>query len=205
MSVDKKEHIMEAAIRLFANQGFEGTSIREIAAEADVNVAMINYYFGSKDKLFENIVEYKSTYIRSRIQDIAANVDLDELEKINQVIEAYVERLLNNRDYHRIIHQELLVANRDNTRNAILRMIQANRMHIKQIIEQGIKKKIFKKVDPVLTIASLIGTINQVLLSVSMCNSLFDEHKQVDPYTDTQFRKKLINHLKQMMHSHLLP
>ena len=43
---DKKEHIINAAIPLFAEKGFEGCSIRDLAARADVNVSMINYYFG---------------------------------------------------------------------------------------------------------------------------------------------------------------
>jgi AcrR family transcriptional regulator len=46
--MDKKTHIIETAIELFAEKGFEGTSIRDLATKADVNVAMINYYFGSK-------------------------------------------------------------------------------------------------------------------------------------------------------------
>ncbi|MEP6684170.1 MAG: TetR family transcriptional regulator, partial [Parafilimonas sp.] len=53
---DKKQHIIETTLHLFAEKGFEGTSIREIAEKASVNVAMVNYYFGSKEKLFEKII-----------------------------------------------------------------------------------------------------------------------------------------------------
>ena len=49
----KKETIIESAIKLFSTKGFEGTSVREIASDAGVNVAMINYYFESKEKLFD--------------------------------------------------------------------------------------------------------------------------------------------------------
>ena len=44
---------MEAAEELFAEKGFSGTSVRDIADAADVNVAMISYYFGSKEKMLE--------------------------------------------------------------------------------------------------------------------------------------------------------
>lgn len=64
MSVDKREHIINTAIKLFASKGFEGTSIRDLAAAADVNVAMVNYYFGSKEKLFESMVEHNVAYTR---------------------------------------------------------------------------------------------------------------------------------------------
>ncbi|HNP53387.1 MAG TPA: TetR family transcriptional regulator [Ferruginibacter sp.] len=48
---DKRQHIIENAEILFADKGFEGTSVRDIAKQAGVNLAMISYYFGSKEKL----------------------------------------------------------------------------------------------------------------------------------------------------------
>ena len=81
MSADKKEIIMNAAIELFAEKGFEGTSIRDLATRADVNVAMVNYYFGSKDKLFEALIEQKATFMRGRLDEIASNKKLSEIEK----------------------------------------------------------------------------------------------------------------------------
>ncbi len=48
--------IIEVARVLFATNGFEGTSIREIARAADVNVASVNYHFSSKEKLFHEIL-----------------------------------------------------------------------------------------------------------------------------------------------------
>jgi AcrR family transcriptional regulator len=62
--MDKKEKIIQSATKLFSTQGFEGTSVREIASDAGVNVAMINYYFGSKEKLFESVVEYRAAFLK---------------------------------------------------------------------------------------------------------------------------------------------
>ena len=54
---DTREKILGAASTLFAKSGFEGTSIREIAAEADVNLAAVNYHFKNKQTLYwENYV-----------------------------------------------------------------------------------------------------------------------------------------------------
>ncbi len=61
--MDKKGHILNNALKLFCQKGFDGTSVRDIASEADVNLAMINYYFGSKEKLFQNVIEYKASYL----------------------------------------------------------------------------------------------------------------------------------------------
>lgn len=49
---ETREQILAAARRLFAEQGYEGTTIRGIAAEAEVNPALIHHFFGSKEKVF---------------------------------------------------------------------------------------------------------------------------------------------------------
>lgn len=55
-STDTKNKILEVARILFADQGYEGTSIREIAKAAEVNVASVNYHFSNKEKLFGEIL-----------------------------------------------------------------------------------------------------------------------------------------------------
>jgi AcrR family transcriptional regulator len=201
---DKKEHIMNIAIELFAEKGFEGSSIRDLATRAEVNVAMVNYYFGSKDKLFEAIVEYKASFMRGKLDEIEADQELSEIEKIDAIIEGYVGKILSQPSFHRVLHQELLMGEREAMHDNIIRIFVKNTNTLKNIIEQGVKKKVFKKVDPELTMATLIGTINQVMLSKAMCIMLIDREKSFDPYTDVNFRNRLIKHLKQVMHAYLL-
>ena len=88
MSNDKKDHIINVAIELFAEKGFEGSSIRDLAAKADVNVAMVNYYFGSKDKLFEAMIEQKAGFMRGILDELRANNSLTEIQKIDHIIDA---------------------------------------------------------------------------------------------------------------------
>ena len=47
---EKQLEILQVAEQLFAEEGFDGTSVRDIAKKANVNIAMISYYFGSKEK-----------------------------------------------------------------------------------------------------------------------------------------------------------
>jgi len=204
MSYDKKEHIINAAMELFAEKGFEGTSIRDLASKADVNVAMVNYYFGSKDKLFEAMVEYKASYMRDRLEEIAADKTKSDIEKMDAVIETYVNRILSQHHYHRIIHQELMLKQREDVHNHIINLFSKNTVIIKSIIEHGIRKKVFRKVDPELTFASILGTINQVMLSKAMCNQFINKEKDFNPYTDESFKKRIITHLKQLIHSLVL-
>lgn len=200
----KREQIMVTALHLFAEKGFEGTSIRDIAEKASVNVAMVNYYFGSKEKLFENIVEYKSTATRGILDEILHNKDLSQIGKIEAVIDSYIERLFTHRIFHRLIHQELILNQRESLQDSIVNSLYPNAIIIKTIIESGIKNGEFKKVDPELTIASLIGSINQVLLSKKFCNKLMCKTDDYVPYEDNKFKKRISTHLKQLMHAHLL-
>ena len=66
----KREQILAAAENLFVEKGFEGTSIRELAQAADVNIAMISYYFGSKEKLMEELVEQRAGYSRLKLEEL---------------------------------------------------------------------------------------------------------------------------------------
>ena len=204
MVIDKKEHIINVAIDLFAEKGFEGTSIRDLAGKAEVNVAMINYYFGSKEKLFEYMVEFKSTYIRERLEEITNNEQTSDIEKIDAIIEHYVHRFITNHKYHRVLHQELLLLQREKIHAAIIKTFSKNTAFIKAIIENGIKNKVFRKVDPEFTIITIIGNINQAMLSKSMCSLMLGENEDYDLYTDDKFSKRIIKHLKQLIHAHLL-
>lgn len=204
MAYDKKEHIINNAIELFAEKGFEGTSIRDLAAKADVNIAMVNYYFGSKDKLFEAMVEYKASYLREKLEEIAVDKSKSNIEKMDSVIEEYVNRILSQHYYHRVIYQELMLKQRKDVHESILRIIGRNAIVVKNIIELGIRKKEFKKADPELTFASIIGTINQIVLSKTSCNNLLNKDESFNPYTDESFKKRVITHLKQLVHSLLI-
>ena len=72
-----RKKIVNSAIVLFANKGFESTSTREICKHAGVNLSLIPYYFGNKDGLYtsiiESIINYGLTFLK------------DEIEKANEI------------------------------------------------------------------------------------------------------------------------
>ena len=53
--ISTKDRILNAAEGLFAQQGFSGTSLREVTSRADVNIAAVNYHFGSKENLINEV------------------------------------------------------------------------------------------------------------------------------------------------------
>lgn len=72
---DTRERILDAAQELFVQHGLEGTSMRAITARAGVNLAAVNYHFGSKEQLVEQV-------LRRRLDDMnrARLATLDALE-----------------------------------------------------------------------------------------------------------------------------
>ncbi|MBX9735217.1 MAG: TetR/AcrR family transcriptional regulator [Chitinophagaceae bacterium] len=202
--IDKREHLINEAIELFAEKGFEGTSIRDLATRAGVNIAMVNYYFGSKEKLFEAIVAKKASHMRGVLDIILANKALTEIEKLDAIIEGYVTRFFAYPTFHRVLQQELLVSSRDHMHETIIELFIRNTKDVVGIIQKGIKSGVFKKVDPELTFASIIGTLNQVLSSAMMCNKLMNKPKDYNPYDNPQFKKRLITHIQCVVHALLL-
>lgn len=67
---DTKQKVLEAANELFAKHGFGGTSIRDIATKADVNLAAINYHFGGKDNLYWRVFDYNYELLEQDIKKI---------------------------------------------------------------------------------------------------------------------------------------
>lgn len=71
-----EQKILDTAADLFANKGFEGTSIRDICKKAGVNISMISYYFGGKQELYEKIV---SNTVENVIKYMKSNMNFEEL------------------------------------------------------------------------------------------------------------------------------
>jgi len=59
-----RNRLLDAAEELFSKRGFDGTSIRDLAAAAECNIASVNYYFGGKDKLYAEIWRRRMVVLR---------------------------------------------------------------------------------------------------------------------------------------------
>lgn len=60
--------ILKHSVRLFRDNGFEATSVRQIAEEANISASMINHYFGSKDHLGAHVLRLLSSYAQSAVE-----------------------------------------------------------------------------------------------------------------------------------------
>ena len=141
---EKQIEILLVAETLFADNGFEGTSIRTIAKEAKINVAMVSYYFGSKDKLLEALVVYRTKDLRFEMAHLSTE-NLDPIEKIKKVIDLYINRINCNKGIFRIIHFELTKGKEESKIKALDEIRYANLLSLTSIIEEGQSKGIFRK------------------------------------------------------------
>jgi TetR/AcrR family transcriptional regulator, regulator of cefoperazone and chloramphenicol sensitivity len=83
--ISSRENILLVALRLFANQGLERTTVRQIAKEAQVNVSAISYYFGDKNGL------YRAAFTET----MPSPMDVDALKKSAPTLEQFLYVLFN--------------------------------------------------------------------------------------------------------------
>lgn len=154
---EKQIDILLAAERLFATKGFDGTSVRDIANEANVNVAMINYYFGSKDKLLDTFFEW-------RVPDFMINVDeLAGIDHALDKIDAMVDRSIKSMNSHRKLYHIITIESSLKQRMLISEAFRKLKLHnlevISSVINDGVAQGVFKEgYDPILIHSMMMGT-----------------------------------------------
>ena len=67
-----RDRILATAERLFAEYGYDGVSMRQIGAEADAQIALIAYHFGTKEKLYRAVFEHRITPLSARRREALA-------------------------------------------------------------------------------------------------------------------------------------
>lgn len=201
--MDKRSQIINAAEELFAEKGFDGTSVRDIAHAAGVNLAMISYYFGSKEKLFEALVDSRSGYTAGVLEELANDESLEPLEKMYRLIDFYVDRILVNHRFHNIVSRQFSTLPTSDLKDMLFRMKARNLEPIKKIMEDGERRGFFRKVDQELTMTTILGTISQMTLSKDFyCRMLHMVSPNPGEFTQ-QFSDRLKTHLKDLVKSHL--
>lgn len=94
--INTEEKIKEAARKVFLEKGFAATRTRDIAEESGINLALLNYYFRSKEKLFNIIMfETMQTFFKS-VSHIYNNEQTDLFEKIELLVNHYIDMMMKD-------------------------------------------------------------------------------------------------------------
>ena len=196
---DKQVQIMETAEILFAEKGFNGTSVRDIAEKANVNLAMISYYFGSKDKLLEALFGYRGEIYKMKLESMIGNNEMTSLEKMNTLIDHYIDKIMQQQCFSRIMVREQVLNHTGNTAELIFQMKKRNQELISKLIHQGQKRGEFKKnIDIPLMMATLIGTANHLIATQHYYKELNNLQSMSDEDFQKHLKKKLSQHLKKL-------
>jgi AcrR family transcriptional regulator len=194
---DKQIQIMEAAEKLFAEQGFAGTSVRDIAEAAHVNLAMISYYFGSKEKLMEAMFHHKGSDFKIQLESILQNKNLSPIQKVERLIDDYIERIFKKQCFHKIMTREQLTNSSSAIVEQIYQLKQRNYSLIKQLIQEGQKSGDFKKnIDISFLMMTLTGTTSQLVNAQFYYRKINNLEALPDEEFERLIRKKLSNYLK---------
>lgn len=144
MKANKKQVIIDAAVSLFNAKGFDGTSVRDIASRAGVNVALISYYFGGKRSLLESLMTFFYEGFISEIDSACAKL---ETEPAKNVLFEMIHRALDyqqeNVHLARFVHREVTL---DSTlvREVMTTYLSKEKYCYEQVFKTGLKRKQFR-------------------------------------------------------------
>ena len=106
-SRDVRETLLEVAGQLFSERGVNEVSLRELGRAADVNPAMVHYYFGDKQGLYEALLERALQRLLGRAREIVAT-NREGIEEIADLLQVMVETLSSERWIPSLIIREVI-------------------------------------------------------------------------------------------------
>jgi TetR/AcrR family transcriptional regulator len=140
VSEKTKQTVLKAALKIFAQEGFSRTRLRDIAALAGTTHSLIRHHFGSKDELWKAVVDYGLDLQEKKIlKMIKSRVSGDPVELFKDFIRSFVSTVSKNPELSKIMLH-------DNSRTSL---------HLEYLIER--QKKLHSIVEPVFLDAQKCG------------------------------------------------
>ncbi len=138
-----RDKLLEAAARMFAEHGYDGTSVRDIIKEADANLGAVTYHFGTKEALFSESLGQKLgplLELGKRIEESQASA----MEKLDMVLRGYAMFVLHENPNLKAMFMESMQGG-DRLPPGSVQMIQWRNKVIGDIVKQGINEGVFRK------------------------------------------------------------
>ena len=177
---DSKSKILNASAELFVKNGYDGTSVRQIAKGAGVNIAMISYYFKSKEGVLVDLINETSNKMdekTGRIKDL----DLEPRERISLLFRTYVDHFVDYDLVSYVFGTELSLNRNKNIVNLILSIISKSHQYMHQCIKdcKPDMDDTLCKIMPVM----ILGMVNKALstpraMDVSLGNDSFSSNNK---------------------------
>ncbi|WP_110114127.1 forespore capture DNA-binding protein RefZ [Bacillus sp. CGMCC 1.16541] len=185
-----KEKVIDAAVSLFNTKGFDGTSVREIAKKAKVNVANISYYFDGKEGLLESLV---MLFFEGYIKEIEKAYQLLDKLSAKECLTMLVKNILTYQHEHRhiarFVYREISL-DTILIREVMTTYLTKEKFYLKTILEKGMKERQFRKLQASFIIVQLKGMLMMPYLHPQYMTEVLHvfSHEQ---YFVEQYRKEI--------------
>lgn len=198
---EKQIEILEVAEKLFAEEGFDGTSVRKIAKLANINIAMISYYFGSKEKLLESIVAHRIGKMGLHLENLL-NENIAPISKIEKTIEFYIHQVNENKHIHQIINHEVANKKRQINFDSFTILKKNNLKFVESIVKEGQEQGLFRNdVNVALLSPLIIGSLLYFQMNKVLYGDLFGLKTEEDfeNYIKTEFTQHIQKTIKALL------
>ncbi|MES2808340.1 MAG: TetR/AcrR family transcriptional regulator [Bacteroidota bacterium] len=203
--IDKKDHILDVAERVFSDKGFDGASTRLISGEAGVNMAMLNYYFGSKEGLFLAVFQRKIASFQNILHNLGNDGSMSAWTKMEKYIEMYGDKVVNNNCFQKLLYQEMGMNRGNDLSNNLRDMLLKNVAELEKILKDGITAGEFKEdIDIPMVIATLYGTKNYIINTPMMSSALLGFDINDEESIETKLKPQIKSYMKNLLKAYLL-
>jgi len=193
---EKQLEIISVAEKLFSEKGFAGTSVREIAEAAGINVAMISYYFTSKEKLMEAIFTERTNRMTEKLERILQDDKLSPIDKLGVLIDDYINKIIEKQKFYKLMYFEQMLDNNPAINALLQKLKKTNGELFAKLIKDGQQKKVFRKnIDVVFMIHTMIGTIMHSFMN----REIYRTTHNLEHLSDEEFLAEYKTRLKKYM------
>ena len=162
-NLQKETNIIEGALKVFGEKGFEDTTIAAISKAAKISEPTLYEYFASKEDVLFAIPNLYTRRELERIADIVHYVH-SPIEKIRTIIQAYLEFYENNRLYTSVALLTLK-GNRKFMKSPAYAVIKESTRHIVEVFTEGVNAGIFREdIDAYLVRNMVMGFIEHLTI-----------------------------------------
>ena len=151
---DTAQRLLEAGRKLFARWGFEGTSVRALTAEAGTNLGAITYHFGTKEALFQAVLEGVFKPVRERLK-LLGEMPIPAPERMELFVRGMFQHLKDNPDMPRFMFQEIVLG--DHPSPQTLETARTVTGTLSRIMADGQREGTLVDGDPVLMALSVLS------------------------------------------------